>query len=431
DFYRRASWAPDGSVILATTESQRAHILAVDASTHTAPRLLHASRSPSPLLDAVWYPIPASSVAPHHEGEEEEGREDAVGTTAWCFAESHRDLPIRLTSSVDGSSRGSYAIMDHVERYIGPHSLAFSPDLSRMYCGVYGGLAVVPLSQPGLNTHSSLPLSGAKGEGGGQRGIVSALTTTAYAGDSEQELVAVGTYDGTVGIYAIHPASLPAAADHTATVHNRDEARRIAQRSCLAGWREVEGEGITQLKFHPALPHILFVASRKSDHICVYDTRYLFGNTNRWSFRPLLQPSGSNAQRGGALLARLYRPGSRTHQRLHFDIDWAGRMLAAGDQDGTIRIWKIDGSRFTDSAPESESENDEDLLLTLEPVLVWQAHADAIGSVSFHPFQPWLLSVSGSRHWPEAAESSSSEDQDQSRKNIWSTRDSSLRIWSF
>lgn len=363
DFYRRACWAPDGSSLLAVTESQQKHVyrcIRKISSDGAKLDLCLRLRSPSPLLDAVWYPLPAME-------------QPTTLTPTWCFAESHRDLPIRLTASDDGRTRASYSIMNHVERFVGPHSLAFSPDLSRLYCGLYSSLAVFPLSTPGLNTHSLIPLTSGKRSVGGQRGIVSSLTTAAHPTDPALELVAVGTFDGTIAVYSFDPTLFPEPTDHTAarTPSNHDQ-ESLAQSSCFAGWREVEGDGITQLKFHPLSPYVLFVASRRSDHIYVYDTRYLMGDGTRWSFRPLAQSAAG--VRSAHLLAKLRRPGGATHQRIYFDLDWAGRWLATGDEHGMIHMWRIDVGRFVDQ-PEVDAGDSSDLPeLEMTPNLSWKAH---------------------------------------------------------
>ena len=447
DFYRRAFWAPDGSVILAVTESQQKHVLR--CGDHGSIKCATRLKSPSPLLDAIWYPMPAlesPSTNPELPDAAAPLTLQATPTATWCFAESHRDLPIRLTASNDGQARASYSIMNHVEKYVGPHSLAFSPDLSRLYCGLYSTLAVFPLSRPGLNTHAHIPLIPGKRSAGGQKGILSALATTTHPGDPTHELVAIGTYNATVGIYSFDPATFPEPAEHTATHSGSFGEETLAQSSCLAGWREIEGDGITQLKFHPLMPYVLFVASRRSDYIYVYDTRYLMGGTSRWSFRPLAQAAAG--VRAAHLLAKLRRPGGTSHQRLHFDVDWAGRWLASGDEHGSIHLWRIDTGRFTDQDDSGVDGRDAADSLELAPDLSWKAHEDAVGSVSFHPYEPWLASVSGSRRWPdtgsasesdsEAEESGSSASSDASasaesasRRQTWTTNDSSFKIWDF
>lgn len=430
DFYRSASWAPDGGIILAITESQQKHLLHCSRqpqkeqhSTGYIKRFCEL-KSPSPLLDAIWYPMPAL------EQPSEVGTQDPTAT--WCFAESHRDLPIRLTGSSDGRARASYSIMNHVEKFVGPHSLAFSPDLSRLYCGLWSSLAVFPLSRPGLNTQSQIPLVSGKRSVGGQRGIISALAVTVTPSAPTSELVAVGSFSGTVGIYSFDPATFPEPTEHTAS--HAEES--LAQSSCMAGWREIEGDGITQLRFHPLSPYVLFVASRRSEYIYVYDIRYLMGDTSRWNFRPLAQAAAG--VRTAHLLAKLKRPSTASQQRVHFDLDWAGRWLASGDEDGMIHVWRIDTGRFTD-----ESDLGGQNTASLMPDLSWEAHQDVVGSVAFHPYEPWLLSVSGSRQWPEPASTSDSDSEETSddasqpsnegsgRHRAWSTTDSSLKIWDF
>lgn len=379
DFYRRASWAPDGSVLLAITESQRNHILGCYPSKADDPRpstnvdgcrgaveLLGETKGPSPLLDAIWYPVPALDSAhgtaeEHGTGQTEAAAVGATPTMTWCFAESHRDLPTRLTASSTGEARASYSIMNHVERFVGPHALAFSPDLSRLYCGLWSALAAFPLSRPGLNTHSSLPLVAGKRSRGGQRGIISALTTAPDPANPAHDLVAAATFSGSVGIYDFDPTAFPEPAEHTAR-HDED---MLAQTSCLAGWSEIEGDGITQLRFHPLTPYVLFVASRRSNHIYVYDIRYLMGDSARWNFRPLSQPAPG--VRSAHLLAKLHRPAGASAQRLYFDIDWAGRWLASGDDEGAIHLWRIDTGRFTDS-------DDAAGQAEIKPDLSWMAH---------------------------------------------------------
>ncbi|GAC99686.1 hypothetical protein PHSY_007289 [Pseudozyma hubeiensis SY62] len=440
DFYRRACWSPDGSLLLAVTESQQTHTFAyrhhLDSFKGDEGRILEfrtRRKSPSPLLDAIWYPLPAME-----EPTDDLTQPATPPMPSWCYAESHRDLPIRLTGSQDGRSRASYSIMNHVEKFVGPHSLAFSPDLSRIYCGLHSALAVFPLSKPGLNTHASIPLVEGKRSTGGQRGIISALAATAHPSDPTQELIAVGTFNATVAVYSFDPTEFPEPAEHTAVpTAGSDGHGSLARKSCLAGWREVEGDGITQLKFHPLSPYVLFVASRRSYHIYVYDIRYLMGDTSKWSFRPLAQPAAG--VRTAHLLAKLRRPGGASHQRLYFDVDWAGRWLASGDEQGMISLWRIDVDRFTNQTNGDHDQIDGPHEAELRPDMTWKAHQDAIGSVTFHPHEPWLVSVSGSRRWPDTqregcsdskpTDSGSDVEDASSPRRAWTTSDSSLKLW--
>jgi WD40 repeat protein len=48
--------------------------------------------------------------------------------------------------------------------------------------------------------------------------------------------------------------------------------------------------------------------------------------------------------------------------------------------------------------------------------------ADAIGSVDFHPLQPYLLSVSGSRHFPAVEESADTDSEEDGRGDDGETK---------
>lgn len=67
----------------------------------------------------------------------------------------------------------------------------------------------------------------------------------------------------------------------------------------------------TQVKFDPVRPYIVYAAQRRTSEILCWDVR---------------EPLG--------VLRRFGRPSSKTNQKLLFDIDPAGRLLATGDEVG-------------------------------------------------------------------------------------------------
>ena len=77
------------------------------------------------------------------------------------------------------------------------------------------------------------------------------------------------------------------------------------------------------------------------------------------------------------------------------------------------------------------------LLAELLELCAKLAFSDAIGSVAFHPLQPVLLSVSGSRHFTgEELDGSSSEEDDapirRPRTRLQpSVHDATAKLWSF
>lgn len=105
---------------------------------------------------------------------------------------------------------------------------------------------------------------------------------------------AAGTFSGTVSIYSEDTGSTPL--QHLEGVHQG---------------------GVTHLAFHPLSPTTLFVGSRRSSSIQVYDLRDVT-----------------------APLAEYDRKGS-SNQRLWFEVDPWGRYLASGDEDGLVKVWDI------------------------------------------------------------------------------------------
>lgn len=77
----------------------------------------------------------------------------------------------------------------------------------------------------------------------------------------------------------------------------------------------VEGGGVTQLAYHPLDPNVLFVASRRSNALQVFD------------LRDASQP-----------ISQLGRPAS-SNQRITFDLDPWGRWITSGDEVRSCRNW--------------------------------------------------------------------------------------------
>lgn len=154
--------------------------------------------------------------------------------------------------------------------------MAFHPSLSKLYCGCSSFIEIIDLAS---SSSTQLKTTFTKSSKDGQKGIISAL---AFAPGATGDFVA-GGYDGSVGMYT--------------------------EDGELEGWLGgVEGGGVTQLSYHPLNPTLLFVASRRSDVIQVYDLHNPF------------QPLHSLPRKGW------------TNQRIRFDIDVWGRWLASGDE---------------------------------------------------------------------------------------------------
>ncbi|KAI3623471.1 hypothetical protein CBS14141_003732 [Malassezia furfur] len=406
----RCAQSPDGTLLLARAESHTLHIFFVAKERL---ELLRTYRSPTPVLDTQWYMYPAAS------------DDDEVH---WCFAVSSRDVPMRLVDARTGTTKATFAMVNHIEEYIAPTSLAFSKDGARLFGGLTSAVALCPLATPGANRHSVLDLAPSQDSAGaGQSGIISALAPgwAPRVFDEENEgrpleILAVGTFGGTIGLYVTDAHWLANAADVLYNEYGNPPRHGASEvvpghRVCLAGWRLAEGKGITQLAWHPTQRNILVVAARRSSFLYVYDTGYLYGTSTPFSFE-------RRSTEDPALLAKLPRPAVDTHQRFWFDLDEHGDYIVTGDECGTIRIWAWD----TIFRPVSDT-------ALVPPSLEWHAHADAIGSTQFRPGHAHTLaSTAGSRHWDTLhADGSSPADADSDASLLCGpyAKEAALALW--
>ncbi|KAF7979744.1 hypothetical protein HWV62_41122 [Athelia sp. TMB] len=180
--------------------------------------------------------------------------------------------------------------------------------------------------------------------------------------------------------------------------------------------RKRHGGGVTQLRFNPIKPHLLYGSFRRCGHIYAWDVRQAAGEpVYKYRF------ANSDSESGTKM----------TNQRLRFDVDIGGRWLSVGNQDGEISMFDLDseGEPGGTECPQG-----------IPPSLTFKAHEDAIGSVSFHPLQPVLLSASGSRHFEapfktraqQVSDSSDSDGEDLvGERPLPFPMDASVKLWAF
>jgi len=89
-----------------------------------------------------------------------------------------------------------------------------------------------------------------------------------------------------------------------------------------------------------------------------------------------------------------------SNQRISFDIDFAGRYLATGSQDGKLLMYDINSGNLVKSL---------------------QAHDDAVNGCHFHPNKPYIATTSGQRKFDLSEEYSDDLEMSQ--------RDARLLIW--
>ncbi|KAG0667584.1 hypothetical protein C6P46_000121 [Rhodotorula mucilaginosa] len=332
-------------------------------------RFLRACYSGRPLFVAL--PTPIASTSKHLEPAWTHAPPDAVHSSAWypgasaydpamfAFATGVKDHPVHLLDGHDRRIRASYPIVDHTERFVAPHSMAFSPDSSSLYCGFENAIEIFDVARPGV-AGFRMQTTPTRSSRSGQKGVISSLAFSPYDQTSGTALLAAGSFSGSVGLY--DPSM---------------------QKPLVNLLFPSQKGGVTKLLFHPLSPHLLFVASRQSTHLDVWDLR----NTSKRS------SGGRLARKGG------------TNQRLGFDIDPSGMWLAAGDQDGVLSVFSA-----------------QPLPDQLEAVTTFSLSQDPISSILFHPTEPWLITTSGTRRfqkkvaperdWLDSASESESDGDD-------------------
>ncbi|CAM0142304.1 unnamed protein product [Umbelopsis sp. WA50703] len=217
-----------------------------------------------------------------------------------CFLTSARDHPVHLWDCTTGKLRASYSVIDHRERFMGAIGLTFNLDGSSIYCGYENMIQVFDTSRPGSTAVLKISTTPTRKSRMGQKGIISSLAFSPdYSG-----LLAAGSYSKNIGLYDTSSGEIC---------------------SLLGG---LDG-GVTQVKFSPSGTH-LFSANRQSNLITCWDVR----NT-------------------GDVFCRYERPGY-TNQRISFDIDSSGQVLASGDMNGSIRLFNLSTAAEDDKLIEPE-----------------------------------------------------------------------------
>ncbi|GAA6037253.1 hypothetical protein JCM8097_008645 [Rhodosporidiobolus ruineniae] len=323
-FFRDASICPDGSCVLAAGDDRSLSLFALpsdlDSSSSSSLQPAWTHQPSDSLLSTAWYPG-ASAANPN----------------MFAFAVGVKDHPVHLLDGNDRRVRASYPIVDHVERFVAPTSMAFSPDGSSLCCGFENAIEIFDVASPGaagfrLNT---IPTRSSRD---GQKGIISSLAFSSPDPASPgSHFLAAGSFSGTIGLY--------------------DPSSRTPLFDLL--YPSQKG-GVTKILFNPLSPHLLFAASRQSTHLDVWDLRNTSSPTSH---------------------GRLRRPG-RTNQRLGFSIDPTGTWLAAGDQDGNLNVFS--------ALPLPDQ---------LDPVATFNLSSEPLGATVFHPSLPLLLTCSGTRHF--------------------------------
>ncbi|KAK2462640.1 hypothetical protein APHAL10511_005373 [Amanita phalloides] len=388
NFMRGAKWSPGGLSVLGHCENSTfqlfelpEQVLQSPPKNAHSPELADTSirpaaslRQPSPILDLLWYPT-----ATRHD------------PASYCFVASVRECPVKLLDASTGRLRASYPIVDHCERQVAPHSMAFNLTATKLYCGFENAIEVFDVLKPGEGVRMHTTPS--KKSKDGLKGIISALAFSP-SGSYTDAYFAAGS---------LTPSS------HNIVLFSEAQGGNPIMYIGNGGNRSYGG--VTQIRFDPTMPHILYASFRgRASHgrIYAWDLRAVESGTSNPPYRIFQTYQDMNEE---AIRAR----DVSYNQKMLFDVDITGRWLSVGDQAGRI-------SAFDLSPQGMEAANvDQNASVELNPVsfpsFQFDAHLDAIGSVAFNPCFPLLLSASGSRHFhdQEARDSDEEEDQDDQR----------------
>jgi hypothetical protein len=270
-------------------------------------------------------------------------RAAAADPASLCFAAARRAHPVGLWDAASGRQRAAYAPWDRSKDEPAPaHSVAFSADGGALFAGGRGGVAVFDVGRPGRDHGYLKPPAEAGGGRAAGRAIVSCLAAAPAAAPAP--LLAAGLYSGAAALY---------------------DPRTAEALFLLEG----HAGGVAHVRFGADGNH-LYTSARREGAIYCWDAR---------------APA--------AALYALARPAGASNQRLRFDVEPAGRHLAAGGADGAVRLFDLrDGAAV--GAPVATA-------------------ADTVTGCMFHPFLPLLAAASGHRRYPLAPADGASSGDDE------------------
>lgn len=315
---------------------------------------------------------------------------------------SVRECPVKLLDASTGKLRASYRIVDHRERQIAPHSLAFTYSGERLYCGFEDAIEVFDVGCPGegIRRHTS-PSKKSKD---GLKGIVSALAFSASHSVSDDAIFAAGSLTPIPGNIALY-----------------SDAGGEALMFLGGGPRA----GVTQLQFNLYRPHMLYAGYRGNANGLIYS----------WDIRSRIdtpvaiydaRPSGQS----------LDEPSPASNQKLRFDMDIGGRFIGTGNWGGEVVLFNAEKVEAELEATAEEMAMEDGIpVLQIQPELRFKAHDDTVAAVTFQPWRAEMLTVSGSRHFDSGEEDEDTSDEDEDSPHEAGrlgpkVLDNSIKLWS-
>lgn len=283
---RGASWAPDGSAVLAwSADANEVHVFDAPASaagdaaggeaSGAPPEALPAAaarlRCCEAVYDACWWPGMRA--------------EDPATVAVAACARAH---PLRLFDGLTGAARCAYVAEGaRGEGVDAPLACCFDAAGARLFAGhARRRLSLYDVAVPGK------PVATWDAAAALQRGVVGAVAAT--PGPAVAPLLAAGSYDGVVGVWAADGSG--------------------AAVSSLQG----HSGGVTALRWTPDGCY-LASGARRDDALVLWDVRAA----------------------GHGAVYRFARSASGTNQRVEFDVEPSGRHIVTGGDDGVVRAFDL------------------------------------------------------------------------------------------
>ncbi|XP_002739867.1 telomerase Cajal body protein 1-like [Saccoglossus kowalevskii] len=284
NFLKGCKWSPDGSCILTNSDDDILRIFNLPGEMYEGkyddlPEMNAAlSMAEGELIyDYCWYPMMTST-----------------DPNTCCLVSSARDHPVHMWDAFTGELRCTYKAYNHLDEMATAHSLAFSLDGRKVYCGFNKMIRVFTTERPGRDCETR-PTHAKKM---GQSGIISCIALS----PQERDIYAAGSYSKSVGVYT----------------EPRGELLFLLQGH--------QG-GVTHLKFSPD-GNRLYSGGRMDSEILCWDIR-----------------------NPGVVVHRIVREVT-TNQRVYFDIDSSGKYVVSGSQNGSIIIWDTSISSVSEDSRE-------------------------------------------------------------------------------
>mmetsp|Transcript_41278 Transcript_41278/g.106794 ORF Transcript_41278/g.106794 Transcript_41278/m.106794 type:complete len:452 (-) Transcript_41278:420-1775(-) len=282
DFFRHAKWSPDGSCVLASTDSKKVEVFEPFAqvqngeggrrgptfSTHTAD-VVH---------DVEWY---------------KGGGEALIGSYLTCV----RGHPVKLHNGYTGSTTASFVARNHLDETDDPYSCVSSTEIGSAFAVGYDRcLRQFHADRSSSEATAMVKTRVKRRDPDGQRGAISCLAVV----PGRQGMIAAGAYDGTVGLYHFdQPSRGCAALDLFFPADAPMSAALMDMR--------VTPDGVYLIGGH-----------RSHDYMYVWDLRM----TAAGPVTSLCRSSSGQLKVG-------------------FDLDWSGRCIVTGMESGGLKAFDV------------------------------------------------------------------------------------------